>query len=379
MGKEIRMKILLITPGINKDFNDNVFSYSYIYNKGNQICAITNQKSTTKGYSVSKINENIDGIEVHRIFRDFNEQIFYPTKKLGVVKKIVNDFKPEIIFCSQQKNLYLGKKIKLYLGIPLVLLVEFGYDERYPFRLIGKERFIKNRRLGGIIAKVYWKWLCKNSDAIITCNPNDTHNIRELKKFNKNLFYIPWPSFPTYKIPEDLKKENRGIFIGALEPHKNISEFKETLPKILCQSKIKQFIVVGKGKDICIIKELKRKYPNRFIHIPKVPRSEALKMIAQSYFAYVPAKYGAWGFIEDCWAMKTPIIATTNHYNFKNGKDSIVCKKENIVCAVQFLKKDLKTYTAIQDCGYKRFNHFHHAFKIGEKYIEIFKYILKTR
>jgi glycosyltransferase involved in cell wall biosynthesis len=371
------MKILLITPGINKDFNDNIFSYSYISNKGNQICAISNQKSTTKGYSISKTNENIHGIEVHRIYRDFNEQVFFPIKKFEVVKKIVDDFKPEIIMCSQQKNLYLGKKIKKDYGIPLVLLVEFGYNQNFPFRLIGKERFIKNRRIGAIIAKIYWKWICKHADGIITCNPNDASNFRELKKFNKNIFYIPWPSFPNYKVPEKFRKENRGIFIGALDPHKNISEFNETLPKIFKQSKIDQFLVVGQGKDIFIIKELQRKYPNRLLHIPNVARKEALEIIAKSYFAYVPAKYGAWGFIGDCWAMKTPIITTTNHYNFINRKDSIVCQKENIGFVIDSLQKDIHGYTKLQNYGYKRFHNFHHAFKIGEKYIEIFKSILK--
>jgi glycosyltransferase involved in cell wall biosynthesis len=373
------MKILLITPGLNIDYNDNAYSYSYISEKGNRISAITSKKSKTKGYNTESNYENINGLEIHRIYKSYKEQTSFPLKKWYVVKKIVSEFNPDIILCSQQKNFYLAKKLKRYCSIPLILLVEFSYNKLYPFRLIGKERFIQDKKLGAFIAKAYWKWLCKDSNAIITCNPNDIFNFKELKKFNKNIFYIPWPSFPTYKAPENLNKKNRGIFIGALDPHKNIIEFKETLPRIFKNSKIDQFFIIGEGKSINIVKELIERFPKRIIHIPKIERSEALKFIAESYFAYAPAKYGAWGFISDCWAMKTPIIVTTNHYKFENRKDSLVCDKEKIEEGIEQLTNDPLIYSALQKGGFERFINYHHAYKIGGKYIKLFRFVLKIQ
>lgn len=367
------MKVLLITPGITKVFNDNAFCYSYMSKKGINICAISNRSSSTKGSSKLKRYEVMDGVKIHRVYENYKMQKSFPLKKFQKVKDIAASFKPDVILCSQQRNIHLALKLKREFGIPIVLLVEFAYDKVNPFRLIGKERLIKNNRFGSIIANSYWKWLCKKSDAVITCNPNDKDNMKELRKYNKNVFYVGWPSFPIYNVPENIQKRERGIFIGALTDHKNIIEFKETLPKIFSNTKIKQFYIIGGGKYLNIVEELKKRYENQLIHIPNVERSDALKLISTSYFAYAPAKYGAWGFIEDCWAMKTPIIVTVNHYRFKNKKDSIVCDKRMIDEAVNALCDNDNIYKKIQKCGYKRFTNDHHAYRVGDKYISILK------
>ena len=370
------MRVLLITPGINKLYNDNAYSFIYMAQNGIKICAISNRLRKTKGQGVGEIYDCVDGIEIHRIFRDFNEQTMFFSKKMLEVLKIVSNFKPDIIFCSQQKNINFSIRLKRYLKIPLILLVEFAYDAKNPFRLIGKERLIKSTKVGAIIAKIYWKWLSKSSDAIITCNPNDSNHLEKLKKWNKNVFFVPWPSYPTYIPGGKEKRFKRGIFIGALDNHKNIPEFYDTMPKIFLNKIIEQFFIIGQGRHQNIVKSLKKRFPGKLIHLPQVTRNEALKLIAESYFAYVPAKYGAWGFIEDCWAMKTPLIVTTNHYRFNNEKDCIVCRKENIDQAIKALFDNRQLYRKIQNGGSERFYSEHHAYKIGEKYIYLLGYVL---
>lgn len=367
------MKVLLITPGINKLLNDNVYCYLYMSKQDINICAISNQTSLTKGGCKLKRYENIDGIQVHRIFKNFKMQKSFSLKQYQEVKDVVTSFKPDVILCSQQKNIHLASKIKKEFCIPIVLLVEFAYDRLHPFRLIRKGKFIKNRYIGSIIAYYYWKSLCKKAKSVITCNPNDYYRLLSLRKFNKNVFYVPWPSYPTYKLPGTVNKYERGIFIGALTAHKNIKEFEETIPKIFSNTNIKKFYIIGGGKYINVVKKLKNRYNRQIIHISNVERSEALKLISSSYFAYAPAKFGSWGFIEDCWAMKTPLIVTTNHYCFQNEKDSLVCKKGMIDQAVNLLCENKKIYQTIQKGGYERFYNDHHAHRVGAKYISILK------
>jgi hypothetical protein len=132
-------------------------------------------------------------------------------------------------------------------------------------------------------------------------------------------------------------------------------------------------MIIGGGEHINIVNELRKRYKNRLIHISNVKRNEALKLISESYFAYAPAKYGAWGFIEDCWAMQTPLIVTTNHYRFKNKKDSIVCDKGMIDEAVNYLCENSIIYKEIQKNAYERYNNDHHAHKVGDRYISILR------
>lgn len=377
------LRVLLITPGINKLFNDNAFSYIHMSRRGLKICAISNRLRITKGHGIADNYEVMDGVEIHRIYKDNDEQKFLLNRKISEVRKIVNAFKPDIIFCSQQKNMALAARLKREFQIPILLLVEFAFDKNYPFRLIGigKERFIRSKKVGSVVAEIYWKWLCKESDAVITCSPGDSKRLKNLRKYNKNIFFVPWPSYPTYHPPKSIIKDRQGIFIGALEPHKNITEFRASLPEIFSNinKKIDKFYIVGQGRYGSFINSLKEKFKGKLIHIPKVTRDEALKLIAESYFAYVPAKYGAWGFIEDCWAMKTPIIVTTNHYCFEHGKDAFICKKEAIGKAVQTLCEDEVLYEKIQKGGYDRFHNDHHADRVGEKYIQILKSVMNAK
>ena len=43
------MNICLITPGINKNFNDNYHAYKHIANMNNNVLAISNKENINKG------------------------------------------------------------------------------------------------------------------------------------------------------------------------------------------------------------------------------------------------------------------------------------------------------------------------------------------
>ena len=71
------MNILLITPGINKRFNDNYHAYSYIANNNNNVLAISNKESIAKGGGLRKdpeVEVEVDGsLVMHRIFNSMRE------------------------------------------------------------------------------------------------------------------------------------------------------------------------------------------------------------------------------------------------------------------------------------------------------------------
>ena len=102
------MNILLITPGINKKFNDNYYAYKYIANINNNVLAISNKENINKGGKLEESPEfETDGtLVIHRIFKSIREQQSY-IKRLSHMKKIetlVSDFTPDIIFCEEISN-----------------------------------------------------------------------------------------------------------------------------------------------------------------------------------------------------------------------------------------------------------------------------------
>jgi len=359
-------------------YNDNYHAYKYIAMSNNKIIAITQEENTNKGdgreeYFSSDINGNFN---IYRIFKNLKDlkSIFEIRKKDKIIRSIIDDFQPDLIFCEELTNIKLAIYLKKIYNLPIVLRVEFAYNESEPYRTMGNQlKIFRNALtrdlLPKIIGKAIWYIACKKSSAVISCFYQDSlreiSNIKSLKTY-----YVPWPAYVQEISDQNIRRKDRAIFIGSFDKHKNLHEFLETIPKIFDHTEIKQFIVVGDGEDYKIIDELKQKFPDKIIHIKSLKRNDCLDLIRTSYFSYSPAVRGGWGFIGDSWATKTPIVITHNHYGFKDGIDSIVTNTEDIFKRINQLYNE-EIFNAISIGGYNKFADFHSAESVGQKYIDI--------
>ncbi|MBU1006207.1 MAG: glycosyltransferase family 4 protein [Candidatus Omnitrophica bacterium] len=373
------MNILLLTPGINKKFNDNYHAYKYITESGHRILAISNMENILKGAGaeLSPEAETDDGICIRRVFKTLKEQrIYYPAvRKYGIIKKIAEEFDPDIVFCENSINMPIAAKIKKDFSVPIVLRLEFLFDRDFPYDIIGHRRFLKNKITGDLFGKIlgslYWRWICFRADEIISHYPGDKKKTVNLSGRKKQVTYIPWPGKEQVFKETIARHKDRAIFIGSFDAHKNFNEFSRVLPELFTRTPVKEFYFVGSGHYSYIVKELQGSFPGKIKHISTMPRDECLKLIAGSYFCYSPAVRGGWGFIGDAWAMKTPIVVTHNHYDFKDAADSIVTSQENIVDRVNRLYDDSQYYSNVAMGGYNRFKEGHSAEKVGQKYLDV--------
>ena len=373
------MKILLLTPGINKKFNDNYHAYKYIAENGHMILAISNVENILKGAGVefSPEAERDGNISIYRVFKTLKEQrtCYLAMRKYSVIKNIIKKFRPDVIFCENSTNMPMAVKIKKDFRVPIVLRLEFLFDWNNPYDIIGHRKFIKNKITGDVLGKIagllFWKWLCHYSDEIISHNPGDQKKIIELLRHGKQAIYIPWPGRGLVSGEEITRHQDRAVFIGSFDAHKNFDEFKKVLPELFSKTPVKEFYFVGSGHYSYIVDELRRMFPDKIKHISAMSRGECLKLISSSYFCYSPAVRGGWGFIGDAWATKTPIVATCNHYNFNDGIDSIVADADTIAGRISRLYNDGSFYKKIADGGYERFKNDHSAEKAGQKYLDV--------
>lgn len=372
------MNILLITPGINKTFNDNYHAYSYIADNNNNILAISNKQSLAKGGALHKDPEvEVDGsIVIHRIFNSMREQQSFlrrlPYKKR--LKNLVSEFRPDVIFCEEISNLSFALDIKNELGIPIVLRTEFAFDANDPYRNMGRLlRLFKNPltgdRLASLVGGLIWRWAYNNVDAVISCYYKDAPKQPEV--YNTPFYYVPWPTYHPNIEGEVKIIKDRAVFIGAFVPHKNLNEFLDTIPELLKKTPLKEFCFVGTGQDISIIEQLKANYPDSIRHYHSLNREECLKLIRDSFFSYSPATWGGWGFIGDSWAMGTPVVVTHNHYGFCDNIDSIVTVPEEIANRVNTLYENESEFEKVGAGGHKRYLENHTANAVGERFLEI--------
>jgi glycosyltransferase involved in cell wall biosynthesis len=372
------MNILLITPGINKRFNDNYHAYSYIADNNNNVLAISNKESTAKGGALHEDPEvEVDGsLVIHRIFNSMREQQSFfrrlPYKKK--VKNLISEFRPDVIFCEEISNLKFALDIKNELGIPIVLRTEFAFDAHDPYRNMGRLlKLFKNPltgdRLASLVGGLIWRWAYNNVDAVISCYYEDAPKQPEV--YNTPFYYVPWPTYHPNIKGESKMVKDRAVFIGAFVPHKNLNEFLDTIPKLLKKTPLKEFCFVGTGQDIAIIEQLKVSYPESIQHYHSLSREECLKLIRDSFFSYSPATWGGWGFIGDSWAMGTPVVVTHNHYGFCDNIDSVVTVPEEIVNRVNLLYENEPYFERVGAGGHKRYLENHTANAVGARFLEI--------
>ena len=372
------MNILLLSHGINKKYNDNYYAYSHMCNLGDNILAITQRENINKGNraEISPEFESDGNLKIYRLFDTVKQQksilsnIFLYYK----IKKIVSEFKPNIIFCEELGNMMLAIKIKKDFNIPIVLRAEFLYDKKYPYRTMGRTlKFFKNRLtgdyLGIAIGNSIWNLACNHSSAVISCYFGDVSKSNCLEK--KSFHYVPWATSSLNVNYINKRVKNRAIFIGSFDRHKNLKELNETLPLLFQYTPLQEFWIVGDGEDLDVVNNLKSIYPNKIRHISSLSRAECLELVRDSYFTYSPAIRGGWGFIGDSWAMKTPVLVTHNHYDFRDGIDSIVTSPSKIVDRVIELYKDDILFNKISNGAYDRYVENYTAESVGLRYHNI--------
>jgi len=372
------MNILLISPGLSKKYNDNYHAYHHMCNLGDNILAITQRTNINKGGRGEISPElEIDGnLTIYRLFKTFKQQKSFLRNFFIYfkIKKILLKFKPDVIFCEELSNMMLAIKIKKDFNIPIVLRVEFAFNENYPYRIMSRAlKYLKNRLTGDylsiLVGNAIWKSACKYSDAVISCYFGDLPKLHGLK--NNSFHYVPWPTYCPKIMDVGNRVKKRAIFIGSFDRHKNLKELEITLPLLFQYTPLQEFWIVGTGDDLDVVDKLKALHPDKIRHIKSLPREECLELIRDSYFTYSPAIRGGWGFVGDSWAMRTPVVVTQNHYNFQDGIDSIVTTPYQIVDRINKLYNDSDWFDDISNGGYARYIKNHTAESVADNFHNI--------
>jgi glycosyltransferase involved in cell wall biosynthesis len=321
--------------------------------KGVGVVVIASKSLGLKGTGQLPPCEDMDGVFVYRLYRNLWETFLFPRAHLKKVLQITERFKPDLIFCSQELNIRLAMLLQKHLNLPIVLLVEDAgrifSGEAYQ----GIRTDFLFRVLGIPVGRRFWPWLCDNVSALITCHPRDARILERLTECGKPIFHLPWPTHvPIDFKPPFSRKHSRGIYIGSLYPFKNTQEFERTLPRILRETPTREFVVVGPGPHAKMVKHLSQMTSGSVKYIQELPRVEALRLIASSYYAYTPAARGGWGFIGDCWSVRTPIIMTHNDYYVMNDVNALVAEDyDSLIHNINRLYDEPELYKRLQTKG----------------------------
>lgn len=374
------MNIVAIYPNLSPKLSSIAQVPVYFGERGHRTVVITcSRMDALKGKWTFPEKETIGNTVFYRPYQDLHELYDKPESHYKEVKKFMEGFKPDILFCSGQWNTKLAMMMKRDFRVPCVLFVEYIRDPLMLLSFRGK-RFVRALKLGFLLKPYrdyYWKRLCRLFDAIMYVNHGDRKYQDKISYYGTKIYYVPWCN----QIPE-IRKEPRekgtGIYIGSLYSFKNAQELSRTIPVILEKTPTRKFIVIGPGPVAKKILKLKNRFGDRLEYIESLTREEALSYLAKSFYAYTPVISAGAGFIGDCWGVRTPLVATHDVGGLlRNREDTLIPERVRFIDRViNELYDNESLYNSLIQKGYERYLRDHTKEAVGEEYLKVFSHVL---
>jgi glycosyltransferase involved in cell wall biosynthesis len=348
------MNILAIYPGLNLEMNEFAYVMQQLAEQGHHVTVITARQNPMKGIQNSPVFEQIGRLRIYRPYKNFDQMIYFPRLQGQVIQSIVDRAQPEIIFCSQEYNMQLAKMVQHYARVPIVLAVEDA--GRIAAGVIPGKIRPKLMWLVGVptYGRFYWRWLCHQSDAIITYDANDVDCLQKLSAIGTPVHYIPWcnPLPRDFVMPD--QRENRLIYIGTFSQRKNTDALGWMIPQILQQTPTERALLIGPG-DTGVVDTLQKQFGDRVQYLPGCSRKEALTYLAASFFALTPMQTGFGGLIGDAWSVATPLVTIPGNRALIHKQDALIpATPDEVAATVNCLFTNPALYQTLQAGGAQR-------------------------
>jgi glycosyltransferase involved in cell wall biosynthesis len=261
------------------------------------------------------------------------------------------DFKPDVIFCALQVNVWHAGRIAQRCGAPILLHVETWLDST----LMARRQYLGIQALRPIVASARRAWYRRQVKAVAFSNPQEIADLQA----SAGMHYLAWPH-PRWSASPTQKREMRAldtvVHVGSLYRWKGAERLGEYCERLLREDPESKLLIVGPVGDKVAKRAIDRLQgwlaEGRFRHIERLPRTEAMEHIEHSLAVISPHHRGGWGLIGDAWQCGTPVIAVDSHYDIREGSNALVAPSgADFVSAVRRLRSDAQLWQALSSAG----------------------------
>jgi len=361
------MKILAIFPGLNPKFDDLAHAIQALTGLGHQVMVLAARTSELKSKEVTEILEEVDGVSYYRPFMTAREMIENGLNLSSEIVANVKSFAPDVIFASSFRGLKVGRGLAL-AGVKVPTLMRVEHLD--PIQAIyGRRYYLGMPWLGRMLGRAKWRANLKHLQGVVTTNAADLYQSQFYAYLGDRVFYAPHCN----QLPQlraDIASRDRGlmIYIGSLIRDKHCGRWNESVEHIFEKTPVERFQIIGDGPFKYVVDSLKGRFGNRIEHIVSLPRNEALERLSSAYFAYTEAQFG-WGFIGDCWATGTPLLAPNSTYGLARGFDALMPMSiDRMVTDIRRLYVDDTLYQSLSVNGLRRYQNNHTSSVVAAHY-----------
>lgn len=363
------MRILAIFPGLNPKYDDLAQAIHELGNMGNHVLVLAAKTSALKSKERADLFEHVGNVTYYRPFLSAEEMAVHGLELSKDLLEQITLFAPNVIFISSFRTLSLARATQ-NAGFQAPILMRVEHLDPIHAIYGGRRKYLGIPWLGRKMGLVKWKLLSKHLSGVITTNPADLYESRDYPVSGNRVFFAPHCNqLPNLIANPPSRVKNLMTYVGSLIRDKNCSKWNESVGFIFDRTPVERFLVIGDGPFKGVVDSLQKKYGSRIEHITSLPRVEALEVLRSSYLGYTEAKYG-WGFIGDCWATGTPLLAPNSTYGLVRNIDSLAPQNiDEMIVDINKLYREEGFHALLSQNGIKRYQHWHTADVVAQHYV----------
>jgi len=369
------MKILAIFPGLNPKYDDLAHAIQELVTLGHQVMVLAARTSELKSKEVGGVIEDVAGVSYYRPFHTAKEMLANDLQVADEIVENVKIFAPDVIFASSFRGLNVGKALaRAGIMVPMLMRVE----HLDPIHAIyGRRRYLSITWLGRMLGRIKWRANAKYLSGVVTTNAADLYAENPHPYLDGRIFYAPHCNqLPSLNATAPARDKNLMVYIGSLIRDKNCGRWLDSVGPIFDKTPVERFLIVGDGPYRHVVEALQKRFGNRIEHVVSLPRTEALERLRSGYFAYTEAQFG-WGFIGDCWATATPLLAPQSTYGLVKNFDALKpATRDTMLADINRLYSAPAFHEDLALNGYKRYQNNHTAHIVARHYEAAIKSVM---
>ncbi len=369
------MQLLVVLPALNMQVNDIGKALEWIASQGHDVVCVAARRNPSKSVYRSPHVSLHGDLRIVRPWVSYQFAMDLPEYAALLAARALHNWKFDAILCVQGFNFPMVHFLRKFTQsrAPVAVLFEQAMraatldESAIQLRLAQKARRLPS-------GPGFFRWVAGRSDAIITCDPGDCDHMEELSTWNRRAYYVPWCTDPGIRAGGGAKEEGTGVFAGALAKNKNSEELMAALNAILHETPTRKIHFITSRHSLPTLERWGRAIgPALEVHVD-LDLKAAAEVIERAEFGITAASPGGWGFIGNCWAMRTPVILLRPN-TFARTPGAAVCSWEyaHPSSAVNALLGDKELRNKTADTGLALFEQNHSGTVVGGRLEDVLK------
>ena len=233
--------------------------------------------------------------------------LFYGTLPVRLARAL-RAFSPDVVICQSGYETAAALAARRLARSKAAIVAEVHGDWRTLTRLYGS----RARRVAAPLADATARWAIRHADATRSLSEFTSSLVREVRG-EPDAVFPTWTDLGVFVAspPAPLPAEPRAVFIGALQPYKNVDGIVAVWRRVVAAEPGAVLHVIGDGPQADAIEALQRDHPGNVEWSRSLRAPEVAAALDRAQFLFLPSRREGLGrVVIEALARGRPVVAS---------------------------------------------------------------------